>query len=144
MMLVLSKGIVKTAAWGLMWRVTLGAVLSLGDLVTDLIKETFTGEEGEEEEEGGSNEVAIRLLTTLTVVLGSSLILLVGLFFTLINGEYRHTFFSIETAGQITRRNFLDGTDVMKSEVFTNNESHWAPIRDKVETWVKAGTKLNM
>ncbi|GMH95781.1 hypothetical protein TL16_g13231 [Triparma laevis f. inornata] len=37
MIIVISKGIVKTAVWGLMWRVTLGAVLSLGDLVKDLI-----------------------------------------------------------------------------------------------------------
>ncbi|GMH61523.1 hypothetical protein TrLO_g13384 [Triparma laevis f. longispina] len=35
--LVISKGIVKTAAWGLMWRVTVGAILSLSDLGTDLI-----------------------------------------------------------------------------------------------------------
>ncbi|GMI17330.1 hypothetical protein TrLO_g702 [Triparma laevis f. longispina] len=41
----------------------------------------------------------------------------------------------------MTRRNFLDGNDVMKAEVFTNNESHWTPIRDKVEAWVKAGWK---
>ncbi|GMH58858.1 hypothetical protein TrLO_g8001 [Triparma laevis f. longispina] len=37
MIVEISKGIVKTAPWGLMWRVALGAVLSLGDLVTDLI-----------------------------------------------------------------------------------------------------------
>ncbi|GMI14746.1 hypothetical protein TrVE_jg7316 [Triparma verrucosa] len=37
MMIVIGKGIVKSAAWGLMWRVTTGAVLSITDLVTDLI-----------------------------------------------------------------------------------------------------------
>lgn len=34
MFVVVGKGIVKTAAWGLMARVILGAVLSVGDLVT--------------------------------------------------------------------------------------------------------------
>ncbi|GMI04520.1 hypothetical protein TrLO_g15472 [Triparma laevis f. longispina] len=33
----IGKGIVKTSAWGLMWRVTVGAVLSLTDLATDLL-----------------------------------------------------------------------------------------------------------
>jgi hypothetical protein len=37
MILELSKGIVKTAAWGLMFRVVLGAVLSVTDLATDII-----------------------------------------------------------------------------------------------------------
>ena len=39
----------------------------------------------------------------------------------------------------MTRRNFLDGSDVMKSIVFKNNTTHWSPIRDKVEAWVKEG-----
>ena len=29
----------------------------------------------------------------------------------------------------------------MKADVFTNHESHWAPIREKVEAWVRAGWK---
>ena len=37
MITVVGRGIVKTAAWGLMWRVTLGAVLSMVDLVTDIV-----------------------------------------------------------------------------------------------------------
>ncbi|GMH71342.1 hypothetical protein TrLO_g3863 [Triparma laevis f. longispina] len=60
-----------------------------------------------------------------------------GLFFALINGEYRYTFFSVETGAQMTRRNFLEGNDVMKVDVFTNYESIWG----KVEAWVKAGWK---
>ncbi|GMH55451.1 hypothetical protein TL16_g01910 [Triparma laevis f. inornata] len=112
-------------------------------LAAGLLKETFTGEkeegEGEGEEEGGSNEVTIKFITSLTVVLGTSLIILVGLFFALIDGEYRHTFFSVETGGQMTRRNFWDGSDVMKSQVFGVHETLWAPIREKVEAWVKAG-----
>ncbi|GMH74229.1 hypothetical protein TrLO_g13860 [Triparma laevis f. longispina] len=36
MVVVISKSVVKTAAWGLMWRVTVGGVVSMTDLVTDL------------------------------------------------------------------------------------------------------------
>ena len=68
-------------------------------LSSGLLKEIFTGEQEEDEEEGGSNEDTIKFMTSLTVVLGTSLILLVCLFFTLINGEYRHTFFNVETGG---------------------------------------------
>ena len=39
----------------------------------------------------------------------------------------------------MTRRNFLEGTDVMKADVFMNNKTHWTPIRDKVAAWVKEG-----
>lgn len=37
MAVVLGKGIVRTAAWGLMWRVFIGATLSVTDLATDLL-----------------------------------------------------------------------------------------------------------
>ena len=37
MIVVLGKGIVKAAAWGLMARVVAGAVLSMTDLATDLV-----------------------------------------------------------------------------------------------------------
>ena len=34
----------------------------------------------------------------------------------------------------------MDGhNDLMKAEVFGNNEIHWSPIRDKVAAWVKEG-----
>lgn len=29
----------------------------------------------------------------------------------------------------------MNGNDVMKSDVFTNNKTHWWPIRDEVATW---------
>ncbi|GMH78818.1 hypothetical protein TrLO_g8594 [Triparma laevis f. longispina] len=86
-------------------------------------------------------EDAIELLTSLTVVLGTSLILIAGLFFALINEEYRHTFFSGETGGQMTRRAYLEGNDVERYEMFTDNKNHWASIKPKVEAWVKAGWK---
>merc|ERR1719424_1234399 len=71
--------------------------------------------------------------------LGVSLIFLLGAFLSLMNKEYRHTFYSMETGGQMTRRLFLEGTDVMKAEVFGCHTAQWAPIRDKVEAWVSAG-----
>ncbi|GMH79622.1 hypothetical protein TrLO_g105 [Triparma laevis f. longispina] len=87
------------------------------------------------------DEVTTKFITSLTVVLGTSLIILVSLFFMLINGEYGHTFFSIETGGQMSRRNFLEGNDVMKADAFDNNETHWGAIKEKIEAWVKAGWK---
>ncbi|GMH65899.1 hypothetical protein TrLO_g8812 [Triparma laevis f. longispina] len=83
----------------------------------------------------------IKLLTRLTVVLGISLILLVGLFFALMNGEYRHTFFSVETGGEMRRRLFLEGDDKMKYTIFEVTREYWSPIGDKVEAWVRAGWK---
>ncbi|GMH68664.1 hypothetical protein TrLO_g12896 [Triparma laevis f. longispina] len=39
----------------------------------------------------------------------------------------------------MTRRTYLEGSDVMKAEVFGTIETHWATIRPKVEVWIKAG-----
>ncbi|GMI01486.1 hypothetical protein TrST_g13453 [Triparma strigata] len=55
------------------------------------------------------------------------------------NNEYRHTFFSVETGGQLLRRLFLEGDDVSKAQVFKKHRSLWAPIRDKVAAWAKEG-----
>ena len=53
--------------------------------------------------------------------------------------QYRHTFCSFETGGQLLRRLFLDGDDLSKAQVFKKHTSLWAPIRDKVAVWVKEG-----
>ena len=53
--------------------------------------------------------------------------------------QYRHTFLSIETGGQSNRRRFLEGTDILKAQVFTVHKSFWSPISDKVAAWVKEG-----
>ena len=53
--------------------------------------------------------------------------------------QYRHTFLSTETGGQLLRRLFLEGDDVSKAQVFKKNKSLWALIRDKVAVWVKEG-----
>ena len=50
MTVVLGKGIVKTAAWGLLGRVTIGALMSVGDLATDILGEAkLCGEERSDE-----------------------------------------------------------------------------------------------
>ncbi|GMH94195.1 hypothetical protein TL16_g12834 [Triparma laevis f. inornata] len=48
--IVLGKGVVKSAAWGLLWRVIVGAVLSVTDLATDtvVLKEFWDGGEAME------------------------------------------------------------------------------------------------
>ena len=53
--------------------------------------------------------------------------------------QYRHTFLSTDTGGQLLRRLFLEGDDVSKAQVFKKHNSLWAPIRDKVAAWVKEG-----
>ncbi|GMH84308.1 hypothetical protein TL16_g09884 [Triparma laevis f. inornata] len=47
MTVVLGKGIVKSAAWGLLWRVTIGALMSVGDLATDILVLKQFWDEGE-------------------------------------------------------------------------------------------------
>ena len=37
------------------------------------------------------------------------------------------------------RRVFLEGTDVMKAEIFASNKGYRKPIDDKVATWVREG-----
>ncbi|GMH55613.1 hypothetical protein TrST_g11584 [Triparma strigata] len=53
--------------------------------------------------------------------------------------EYRHTFFSFESGHKLTRRNFLEGDDFARCQVFGCHKFQWTPIRDKVEAWVKEG-----
>ena len=53
--------------------------------------------------------------------------------------QYRNTFLSAETGGQMTRKNFLEGTDFMKAIIFSKNKGYRKPIEDKVATWVKEG-----
>ncbi|GMH95050.1 hypothetical protein TL16_g13066 [Triparma laevis f. inornata] len=85
------------------------------------------------------SDTTITFLETVVPVLVSSLVFLFGLFFVIINKEYWRTFFSFETGAQMTRRNFLDGDNVMKCEVFGCHASQWYPIKGKVEQWVSSG-----
>ncbi|GMI09867.1 hypothetical protein TrVE_jg7423, partial [Triparma verrucosa] len=54
------------------------------------------------------SEGTVAFLRSLVMILGGSLIFLLGAFLLLMNKEYRHTFFSFETGGQMTRRVFLE------------------------------------
>ncbi|GMH76095.1 hypothetical protein TL16_g06968 [Triparma laevis f. inornata] len=61
MVVVLGKGIVKAAAWGLMWRVSIGAILSTTDLITDLlVLKQFS--------DGGEETLLFRNLTAFSLV----------------------------------------------------------------------------
>ncbi|GMH79382.1 hypothetical protein TrLO_g3587 [Triparma laevis f. longispina] len=85
-------------------------------------------------------EDGIRVIVTdLTLALGTSVIVLVSLFFLLMNPDHRRTFYSVETGGQMTRRLFLEGDDAMKSEALTVHVSHWGPIEKKIRRWVGSG-----
>ena len=53
--------------------------------------------------------------------------------------QYRQTFLSTETSGQLLRSLFLEGDNVSKSQVFKKHKSLWAPIKDKAALWVKEG-----
>ena len=52
--------------------------------------------------------------------------------------QYRKTFYSFGTGAHMTRKAFLEGTDVMKADIFANNKTIWWPIRDKITAWVNA------
>jgi len=82
------------------------------------------------------SEGTLKLLTSLGICLGISLIVLLGAFYLLINKEYRHTFYSSLTGPQMTRRNFLEGTDVVKADALTVHKSFWSPIKDEVAGWL--------
>ena len=60
------------------------------------------------------------------------------IFFSVINEGYIHTFFSLETGGQMTIRAFrTHEDDGLKAEaIFTNNENQWRSIRDEVKEWI--------
>ena len=39
----------------------------------------------------------------------------------------------------MTRRNFLEGDDFARCQVFGCHKFQWTPIRDKVKSWIKEG-----
>ena len=53
--------------------------------------------------------------------------------------KYRHTFSSLEAGHQLAKRNFIEGDDFARCQVFGIHKTLWAPIRDKVESWIKEG-----
>ena len=81
----------------------------------------------------------LTFLKNLTLLLGGSFLVLVTLFFALMEKKYQKNFFSTESGGQLTRRLFLDGDDFMKSFVFGRNKKHWMPLKGKIATWITEG-----
>ena len=84
-------------------------------------------------------EATLIFLKNLALSLGGSFLILVSLFFALMENKYRKTFFSTESGGQLTRRLFLEGDNNMKASVFGTNKTHWMPVRDKMASWAKEG-----
>ncbi|GMI14487.1 hypothetical protein TrLO_g4880 [Triparma laevis f. longispina] len=84
-------------------------------------------------------DTTLTYMKTATIIAGSVLILMAGLFFLMMDKSYRPTYFSTETGWQMTRRMFMEGNDAMKAEVFDTNTLHWEPIRAHVEDWVRNG-----
>ena len=89
--------------------------------------------------EGAYKEGTVRILSSCVTGLGVSILLLFGTLLTAMNANQRATFFSVETGSQLTRRLFLEGDDVMRADVFTNNKSHWYPIRREIMQWLEEG-----
>lgn len=67
------------------------------------------------------------------------MVFLTGVLFLSMKKKYRSTFFTFETGAQCTRRLFIEGDDVMRSEVLAITIRHWRPIEDKVASWIRAG-----
>ena len=89
--------------------------------------------------EGYLSEGTVGRLTNLAKVLGISLITLLGAFLALMNKQYRHTFFSTESAPQMTKRIFLEGNDLERYTLFQITRTYWKSFEDKVAAWVKEG-----
>ena len=87
--------------------------------------------------EGYLSEGTVGRLTNLAKVLGISLITLLGAFLALMNKQYRHTFFSTESAPQMTKRIFLEGNDLERYTLFQITRTYWKSFEDKVAAWVK-------
>jgi hypothetical protein len=89
-------------------------------------------------EETELSETTVEYLQKTTMIAGSLLLFSTGLFFSLINEDFRSTWYSTETAGLMTRRTFLEGNDVSKSHTLSKNIALWSPIKDKVEEWISS------
>ena len=61
-----------------------------------------------------------------------------SVFFSSINQGYIHTFFSFETGGQMTIRNFrsLEDDGLRADTIFGSNKNQWKSIYDEVKDWV--------
>ena len=110
-----------------------GVQWSLGQLATFLILfiALFVAEDY------GSLGYDIANLWYISYCLAGAALLSFCVFFSVINEGYIHTFFSLETGGQMNIRVFRASEDegVKASTIFYNNESQWKSIRDEVKKW---------
>lgn len=53
--------------------------------------------------------------------------------------EYRKSFFSVEMTSQLRMKNFNEGDEIRKAEIFGCHPVHWKPIREKVKKWAQSG-----
>ncbi|GMH61177.1 hypothetical protein TL16_g03202 [Triparma laevis f. inornata] len=90
-------------------------------------------------EEGTYNEETEKILRFATLTLGISLVLLLSLFFLLINKEYMFTFFTTMTAKQYLMDNFINGPDEVKAVGFYTHKSYMKPYIDQAEKWIQLG-----
>jgi len=67
MMLTVAQEVMKTAPWGLMWRVCTGAFLSVLDIVTDVV--VIVGYMGKEETRGYGYSLLMMLVGSLVLQL---------------------------------------------------------------------------
>ena len=88
---------------------------------------------------GNLSESTLAFLKSSAMILGGSLITLLGTFLLLMKNEYRHTFFSNESALQMTKRLFLEGNDLERHTIFTVTRTYWKSFEDKAAMWVKEG-----
>ena len=88
---------------------------------------------------GNLSEGTLAFLKSSAMILGGSLITLLGTFLLLMNNEYRHTFFNTESALQMTERVFLEGNDLERYTIFTVTRTYWKSFEEKVAAWAKEG-----
>jgi len=76
-------------------------------------------------------------LWSISYILTAAALFSYFVFFSNINKGYIHTFFSFETGGQATIRNFrAHEDDGLKADIFSNNKNQWKSIYEEVKEWV--------
>ena len=89
-------------------------------------------------EDSGKLGYEISRLWLISYILTASVLISYCVFFSNINKGYIHTFFSWETGGQATIRNFraLEDDGLRAAAVFKRNKNQWKSIYDEVKDWV--------
>eukprot|EP00519_Triparma_laevis_P003619 CAMPEP_0182515326 /NCGR_PEP_ID=MMETSP1321-20130603/37832_1 /TAXON_ID=91990 /ORGANISM="Bolidomonas sp., Strain RCC1657" /LENGTH=275 /DNA_ID=CAMNT_0024722721 /DNA_START=191 /DNA_END=1015 /DNA_ORIENTATION=+ len=89
--------------------------------------------------ENSLNLSTMSALKEATTLLGTILIgLSIALYFAM-HKDYRKSFYSTETGGNMVRRGFLEGNDLKRAFTLDNNYVLWKGIEGEVELWLKDG-----